>query len=498
MNHGSGPNPHGRLGRSGVRLDFARASVFDGVARREVGTFDLVAHSVAVVVPSLTALGSGLAFPDLVGPGFWISALLGYALVWLFASTFAQFASRLRSPGSLYTFAAQGLGASTAFLVGAALIVGYSAMTGFGLANAAGRFDAAVVAAGFARPESPWWSGALLLVCAALCFHGLARGIGWSSRAVLVAEVASLALLVVVLVTWSARYGWPRSEMFSLHGASPGRILAGAALIVVLTLAFESSISLGAESKRPFRDVPLALHSSLVLAGALFLVASVVSSARPDGSPSIWDWRWFAPGRAVSGWDAAALVILGVSLLALAMCVWSALARLLFAMAREGVLPAAFGRTDRRGIPMRAVVTVAPLAMAAPVAAALHGSDVWGFSWELKESAAVVICVAYAVVALCLPFFLRRIDELTWGPVAVALVAAGGAAAVAVDQMVKEWSVGSWLGTGLLTLVVVLAAALDLRWRRRGDLRPVGRHDETLWDQVLRPLATGGGDDAAV
>jgi hypothetical protein len=45
-------------------LRFRDRPVFEGVvARREVGRVDLVAHSVAVLVPSLTALGTGLSCP---------------------------------------------------------------------------------------------------------------------------------------------------------------------------------------------------------------------------------------------------------------------------------------------------------------------------------------------------------------------------------------------------------------------------------------------------
>lgn len=82
-------------------------SLFDGIGRRQVGRPDLVAHSVAMLTPSLTALGSGLLLPRLVGPGFWISTLVGFGLAWLIVLVFDEFASRFSSAGSAYTYVAK-------------------------------------------------------------------------------------------------------------------------------------------------------------------------------------------------------------------------------------------------------------------------------------------------------------------------------------------------------------------------------------------------------
>ncbi|MET0931915.1 MAG: APC family permease [Aeromicrobium sp.] len=476
-------------GRPRPSLRFRERSVFDGVARREVGGVDLFAHSVAVLVPSLTALGSGLALPTFVGPGFWISTLLGFGIVWLLALTFSQFASRFKSAGTLYTFVAKGFGPLPALMVGGALVIGYSAIIGFGLSDASSRFDAAVDASGLPLPSGSWRVGLLFLLCVLMCLYAMSRGIHWTTRAALLAEAVGLAVLVIVFFAWSSRYGLPSWDALSLDGASPTRILLGAATIVTLTLAFESSASLGLESKRPFRDVPFALRNSLLLAMGLFVLANFVATTRPADAPSIWSWRWFSPGADHSWADALVLVVLAWSLVALAMCVWCALARLLFSLAREGVLPSALGRVDGRGIPMVAVLAVTPLALAVPVAAILSGANIDAFSWELKQSAAVVICVAYGMAAMALPRFLWSIDELTWGPAAGAAVAAAGATAVAVNQLVTELRHGTWLAVGLLA-ISALSGLLMQGWVSRsttlGD-RYVGMHDEALASAVMLP-----------
>lgn len=440
-------------------LRFRDRSVFEGVARQEVGSLDLVAHSVAVLVPSLTALGTGLAFPATIGPGFWLSTLLGFGVVFLLASTFGEFSARFRSAGTLYTFVAKGLGAAPALVVAGCLVVGYAAMIGFGPSDAADRADAALSASGLDGP-GPWRIGALFVVGVLMCLYAMTRGIYWSTRAALVAEAASFVILVAVLVVWTLRYGLPSSGAFSLEGASPGRILLGAATIVALTLAFESSASLGLETRRPLREVPQALKSSLALAAMLFVVANVVATARPADAPSIWSWRWLSPGADRSVGDALVLAVLAWSLVALSMCVWSALARLLFSMAREEILPAALGRVDARGIPMVATLAVLPLVMAPPVLAMLAGVGLDGFSWQLKLSASTVLCVAYASAAASLPLFLRSIDEVTRGSVVAAVLGGVGAAAVAVNEIAHELRDGNPLGLTLLAVAVAIGLGM--------------------------------------
>jgi amino acid transporter len=468
-------------------LRFRDRSVFDGVARREVGSVDVLAHSVAVLVPSLTALGSGLALPSAVGPGFWISTLLGFGLVWLLGSTFGEFASRFTSAGTLYTFVAKGFGPLPALVVGGALMIGYGAIIGFGLTDASGRFDAAIDAGLAGAPGGGLRVAILFVACVLAYLLAMRRGIQWTSRVVMAVEAASFVVLAIVLWTWTTRYGLPSWSALSLDGASPTRILLGAAGVVTLTLAFESSASLALETKRPLHDVPWALRNSLLVAAGLFVLANLVATTRPADAPSIWSWRWFAPGQDISGADALVLIVLATSLVALAMCVWCALARLLFCLAREGVLPTVLGRVDGHGMPSVAVLAVTPLALAVPVGAMAAGSDIGAFAWDLKQSGGVVICAAYAVAAFALPRFLWLIDELSWKPALCAGAAGVGAAAVAVTQLVDELRDGTWLALGLLAAAAVTGLLMQRRigiQANRDDLY-VGMHDAAVASQVV-------------
>lgn len=474
------------------RPHFRERSVFDGLARRQVRQVDLVAHSVAVLTPSLSALGTGLALPSVVGPGFWVSTLLGFGLAWVLALVFDQFASRFNAAGSLYTYVAKGLGASIALVVGVAMVLGYGVLSGFGLTGGARRLQAAWVASGGDEPgEYVGWL--LVLLLAAVCLFVIHRGIHWSTRAALVTEAVSVLLLGVILALWLVRYGMPGFEVFSLRGASVERIVAGATLIATLTVAFESCASVGLEADRPLRAVPASMRTSLLVAGGLVFAASLVGAVQSDRG-SVLTWRWFAVGQEISRLDAAALVILGLSMVALALCAWTALSRLLFSFAREGILWPVLGRTNAHGVPVVATWCVLPVALAGPLVGWVAGRSAPEVPGDLLRATTVIMCLSYACAALALVPFLRSLDELRPATAALAALATLGVGVVTWRLVTGESSslaVALWCGVAILGLGwrVVLGVALPRRLRR------VGTHEEPLASQVLVPAAPEGHRD---
>ncbi len=471
---------------------FPERSVFDGLARRQVGRPDLVAHSLAVLTPSLSALGTGLALPSIVGPGFWISTLLGFGLAWTLALVFDQFASRFNAAGSLYTYVAKGLGASVALVVGVAMVLGYGVLIGFGLTGGARRLEGAWSAAGGNAPgDQAGW--VLVLLCATACVLVMRRGVHWSTRAALVTESVSVALLCTILSVWLVRYGLPDHGIFSLEGASAGRVLAGAALIATLTVAFESCASLGLEADRPLHAVPTSMRTSLLVTGSLFFAANLVGTVRPAGSP-LWSRRWFGVGQDVSRPDALALLILAASMLALALCAWTALSRLLFSFAREGIVSAALGRTNAAGVPTVATWCVVPVALAVPLGSWLVGGSATAVSGHLLHASTIIMCIAYACVAAALVPFLWSLDELRPRTAVLAGAALLGVGGVVVDRVVRETHDGSFLALGLLVGVI----GTGLAWRAvLGAVQPrlvhqVGAHDEPLAAELL--VASGPED----
>ncbi|WP_141015203.1 APC family permease [Nocardioides sambongensis] len=469
----------------------AERSVYHGLDRRSVRYGDLVAHSIAVICPSASALSTAFALPRVVGDGAWLSVLLGIGLSWLLASAFGEFAARFTATGSLYTYAAKGLGATAGLVVGCGLLLGYTALVQYGLVDASNQVGQAYVAFGGGGPPSPVVLAGFVVLAASACVGVLWRGIRWSSRFAFAAEAITLTTLAAVLGWTAVQHGLGLDRVLSLDDAAPGRVLAGAAMVMTVTIGFESCAALAVEAERPFRTVPRAMRVSVLVTGAVMLSALLVSSGVAPGERV--RGRWFSD-RVVSPADGLVLLVVGLSYLALAVCVWTAASRLLFAFAREGLLPARLGRTgSRTAIPGFAVLVLLPFALAQPLLLTLRGKDPGTGSYDVLVSATVILMLAYGITAAATIPFVGRLDELTPRVAATAAVGVVGTAALTWIELRDNLARGGY-DVALAVLAVVLAGVAwraALRRRTTGVAR-VGGHEEPLRSEVLVPAPGAG------
>jgi APA family basic amino acid/polyamine antiporter len=151
----------------------------------------------------------------------------------------------------------------------------------------------------------------------------------------------------------SSHYGW--------YG-----VLAGASIVFFAFIGFDIVATMAEETKRPQRDVPRGILSSLAIVTVLYIAVSIVLSGMvsytqlrtvPGGKPAN-----LATAFTVNGihW-ASKIIAIGalaglttvVMVLVLGQC------RVLFAMARDGLLPRSLAKTSSRGTPVRITVLVA-------------------------------------------------------------------------------------------------------------------------------------------
>ena len=152
-----------------------------GLARRTVRPIDLVGHSVAVVAPSASALVSPFIMLRVVGPGAWLSAVIGFGLAFLLTSVFSQFATRMAAPGSMYTWVTRSLGPRCGLLVAASMLRGYGPRVSFGVSQSVHYGTEAGTSSGWLTPGV----GVQLLfvvVAVLLCVAVSVRGVALSTR----------------------------------------------------------------------------------------------------------------------------------------------------------------------------------------------------------------------------------------------------------------------------------------------------------------------------
>lgn len=478
--------------------EFGSRSPLHGLDRRSVGFIDVMAQSVAAVAPAAAATTVTLLVAG-VSPGSVIVAIIIAGVLSLLVSgSIGQFARRFASSGALYTYAARGLGPVAGLTTGAAVLIGYGAIAMFALLAGA-YYTGILLAPVLPGIQSPLGYGGVVIAEASLLAVVLVRGIRISSRVALVVEAVSVALIVALLAVLLARIGpVDIAAVVAPSGDSPATIAAGALIALTAYVGFESGATLGVEARTPLKTVPRAIRSTVVISLVLYLLAAVAQVAGFAGlgldfAGSASPVNELADAFGLGLWASAADLGIAASFLACAIGSTTALSRVLFAMARDEVVPPFAGRTHRRfGTPIGAIAVSLPIVVAVPLVLVVVGID-------LRDAMHITIALgglgyiaSYAMVCVAAPVFLRRIGELTPMVAITSLLSAGAliaaiAAFCAVD--VSRGSPAAWVALGA---AVIAAGAIASRLRR--PLGPLGAYDEPTATAVLGGVADGEAD----
>ncbi|MDD7925961.1 APC family permease [Actinomycetospora chibensis] len=465
-----------------------------GLRRRSLRPPGVFAQSVATTAPAGAMASTPLLVIAAAGNGALWSFAIAAVVVGLVAACITVFARRMAAAGGLYSFTAQGLGPGGAYACAVAMVVGYGMLVAVTFAGVSW-YGGALVArlAGGGDAFAAGVGVALVVVLAITVAVGAVRGVRLAGRVMLVIEAVSIGLILVVLVALALTTapGTPPAPVGAgsgsgLGGPGLGGIAVGVLPALAAFIGFDSAASLGVEARRPFASIPRAITTTAAVAAVLYLVATLVQLATPGGagratSPTsgvpatVGDLSWASVGM-----DVGIVASFG----ACALAALNTLVRVLFSLAREGVAPAALGRTHRRHLtPAVAVWVTVPVPAAVVVvgtAAGVAPATVFG---GLVAVATLGFLAAYLLVCLAAPRFLARIGELTGG-VVVASVLASAALVATVVVVVLHASAGL-----LITLagLLVLGAGgwVVLRRRRGAALRGMGVYDETTTADVL-------------
>jgi APA family basic amino acid/polyamine antiporter len=168
-------------------------------------------------------------------------------------------------------------------------------------------------------------------------------------------EASGINQSVLSLLTGahSSHYGW--------YG-----VLAGASIVFFAFIGFDIVATMAEETKKPQRDVPRGILASLAIVTLLYVAVAVVLSGMvsytqlktpPGGKPANLATAFAANGvhwaSKVIAIGALAGLTTVVMVLMLGQC------RVLFAMARDGLLPRRLAKTGSHGTPVRITVLVA-------------------------------------------------------------------------------------------------------------------------------------------
>src|ERR1700680_2278282 len=381
-----------------------------GLRHEILSPMETLAQSVSTMAPTTTPAATIPLVCALAGNGTWLAYALATVAIFLVALCIARYARHSASPGSLYTYASMTLPPWLSATVAWSLLLAYvatgsSVIGGFYhyanllLRDATGHVFSAVLLSLLVTSVSIWIAW---------------RDVKISARLMLWIEAVSVSVIVIVVALLLFRHGWHLDgDQLRLHGMTGSGLRLGLVLALFSFVGFESATTLGAEARTPLKTIPRAVIQSSVLAGAFFAICAYAEvlgfhTVGKDLGASQAPMYLLAQvgGAPVLGLliDIGALVSLFAGTLA---CITAA-ARVLLRMAHDGLAHHSLGVTHvRNHTPGRAVVitgiaAVLPVAMLA--ARGASGLDVYGW---LGSLATYGFIVAYALVCVALPRYLR-------------------------------------------------------------------------------------------
>jgi amino acid transporter len=387
---------------------------------------EVLAQSVSVIAPStVPAAVLGLIFAS-AGNGTWLSFLFGMLALVLVSLNINEFAKRSASAGSLYRFIVKGLGGTAGVIGGWALLFGYmltgmSTLCGF-VVTARGLLEAV----GLSVPAVIIFAAATLA-----SVYVASRDVQLSAKAMLTFEgVAIAGVLALGVVAWRHQHFALDHAQLGLQGATPGGILTGVVLVVFAFSGFESSTALGEEAKDPLRAIPRSVVQSVIVSGVIFIfMAYVVILAFRDLDEDLAKSEsplFFLSAKLGVGW-LGAFINIGVliSFFSCTLASINATSRIIYSMARHGVAPRVLGIVHRRNeTPYVAIGFAGLLTFVVALVPSLFGVSEFDSQGYFGTLCSFGFLSVYVLISIAAPIYLKKIGQLTYPAVAVAVAGA--------------------------------------------------------------------------
>ncbi len=455
--------------------------------RRVLGPVELTSLGIGAVIGAGIFVSTGAVARNVTGPALMLSYAVAGLVCILAALCYAELASMVPVAGSAYTFAYATLGELFAWIIGWDLVLEYAVSAATVATGWSGYFQSAAGALGFALP--PQWAGPVVsydpdlgrvvatgaflnlpaVLVVALVTVVLVVGIRESAGLnTLLVGVKVAAVLFVIAVgaafvdagNWRpfAPYGYSGLSLFGATvlgptdaGGRPLGMLAGAALAFFAFIGFDSVSTHAEEARRPRRDVPLGIIVSLVICTLLYIaVVAVLTGMVPYRELDVQAPVADAFRRVGLPWAQLLIALAGVAgITSVILVTMLSQARVLLAIARDGLLPAQFFGAvhPRLRTPWKATIATGTFVA---VLAGLFPIDVLLTLVNMGTLLAfAIVCGAVLVLRRTHPEADRPF-RVPWVPV---LPLAGAASCLLLMFSLPGqtwWRLFAWLGLGLV------------------------------------------------
>ncbi len=386
------------------------------LGQRQLTSVHAIGQSLAIGPMFSAGLLTGL-IAGVAGFSSPLAVVLGSIGALCLAYVVSFYARRFSGAGAMYEYLVHGAHPRVGVFCAGLYVTGVLCLMGVFIAIG---FEAQSFFAAHVSLNISWWVwGALgLVVAAGLNYFGVRLAV----RGVLVLAGISAIPFLILAVTIIAKGGVAGNTLsvFTTSHSSLNDVFNGILFAVTLFVGFEASAAIAEECHDPHKSVPIALLGSVTIAALFFILVTYAAAIGfgVHGSQTLWPADPAPMGTLAQhyvGKGLATLIDLVVLLDSISVAIAFVVAgsRVLFALARDGLLPRAVASRSKHGTPLGGTVVLAVAGIGGLIfagvtnygAAAKIPNVIEAFSLA-TASGSFLIEAVYAVLAL---FALRLI-----------------------------------------------------------------------------------------
>jgi len=473
------------------------------LAHGSLRLWDAIAISVSVIAPGMALLLNVSGVSAVAGGSTPLAFLLGGVACLALAFVVIGFTRRMATAGYAYTYASRSLGKEAGYMAGWLYFFGFicfvpMTMSGVGF-----------LAADLLGVSPKLWILFFVIGMALYMVLSVIR-IKVTTRVQLIIGIITVAVIVLIDIVTTAKGGSHGQALgaFSFSHTNSGGfngVFYGIIFGVTSYIGFETSADFGEETAHPRRYIPIAVIAATLFAIILYLWTTysitigygVTNGAKMGVDPvalkttaSTFVGSWLGTLAEIGGMCAAFIVCVACA---------TAASRTLFAMGREGVLPAALARTHPRyKTPVVATFTVTVLAivmalvMGYPLSDSAFGQPLSNYYFWATTGTLLVIVVYIMICLGGIVYFWNTRATRNWNPLVHVGIPIVGAIVfgAALYGSIHPAPPGILKWTPYVALVWLLLGIAALLWLR------ATRPDQVA--QIGSILGEEGGADAAV
>lgn len=322
--------------------------------KRVLRPFDLVLMGIGAIIGTGVFVLSGIA-GTLAGNALPLSFIIAGVACLFAALCYAEFAAMIPVAGSAYTYCYTALGEIWAWIIGWDLVLEYGLAISAVAIGWSGYFTTLLASCGFLLPpmlSHPFGTdggiinlpAVIIVLCLTLLLINGTKKSATMNAVIVVIKIAVILLFIVLGAGAIQPGNWqPFLPPTGLFG-----VISGAAIVFFAFIGFDAVVTAAEEIENPQKNLPIGIIGSLVICMILYVIVGFVLTG-------IVPWTMLSAPDALNApiafaldfinvpWGAALVsigAICGMTSVLLVMIFGQS--RILFAMSRDGLVPAAF------------------------------------------------------------------------------------------------------------------------------------------------------------